>query len=187
MNLLLGTLMMWGFATPLYLPWLLARLGYYKKWYFAPFIPPFSWRGWIQVWPLSLFFVGSPLLALLPLTGNLRIMIWGLLGIIGLLLAIIMILWTPRWAKPAWQRRLEDRFSHEQISAFISVWRKMPFSQWSDMIETEEGMLELADYAIENHARHVDDVVRLRARQLTNAKKRRLKQKPKWLFQDLKS
>lgn len=178
---------MWGFAAPLYLPWLLARLGYYKKWYLAPFIPPFSWRGWIQVWPLSLFFVGSPFLALLPLTGNQRIMIWGILGIIGLLLTIIMILWTPGWAKPAWQRRLEDRFSHEQISAFISVWRKMSFSQWSDMIDTEEGMLALADYAIENQARQVDEAVRLRAQQLINAKKRRLKQKPEWLFPDLKS
>ncbi len=147
-------------------------------------MPPFSWRGWIQLWPASAVFVCYPVIALSPLSDDVVMQLWAIVSLVGIALALIMTLWTPRWAKPAWQRRLEDRFSHEQISAFISVWRKMPFSQWSDMIETEEGMLELADYAIENHARHVDDVVRLRARQLTNAKKRRLKQKPKWLFQD---
>ena len=183
-NKILATLAMWLLAVPIFLPWLLARLSVYKRWYFAPFIPPFSWRGWIQLWPLSAFFICIPFLALTPLSDDMfmkSIVVVGVLGVIG---AFVIVVWTPGWAKPAWQRRLEDRFSHEQISAFISVWRKMPFSQWSDMIETEEGMLELADYAIENHARHVDDVVRLRARQLTNAKKRRLKQKPKWLFQD---
>jgi hypothetical protein len=113
--------------------------------------------------------------------------ILGGVSVAGIAFALVLVLWTPRWAKPVWQRRLEDRFSHEQISAFISVWRKIPFSQWSDMIDTEEGMLELADYAIENHARQVDEVVRLRAQQLGNAKKRHLKQKPEWLFRELES
>ena len=184
MNLLLGTLMMWGFGLPIYLPWVLSRLGYYKKWYFTPFIPPFALRGWIQVWPMSLFFVGSPFLALLPLTGDQRILLWGYLGIGGFFLAIVMIIWTPRCAKPPWQRHLENLFSHEQISAFIVTWRKMPFSKWCEMIDTEKGMLELVDYALENHTQHVDPMVTLRMEQLDNAKKRRLKQKPKWLFQD---
>ena len=187
MDWVIGSLLLWLLSMPVILPWILAKIGTYKRWYFAPFMPPFSWRRWIQLWPASAVFVCAPFIGLLPIAIELRMKIWAAIAVVGVILAIVMVLWTPGWAKPAWQRRLEDRFSHEQISAFISVWRKMPFSQWSDMIETEEGMLELADYAIENHARHVDDVVRLRARQLTNARKRRLKQKPKWLFQDLKS
>lgn len=187
MDWVIGALFFWLLSMPVILPWVLAKIGTYKRWYLIPLVFPFAWRNWIQLWPLSAVFVCAPFTGLLPIEIEARMKIWATVTVVGVILAIVMVLWTPRWAKPAWQRRLEDRFSHEQISAFISVWRKMPFSQWSDMIDTEEGMLALADYAIENHARQVDEAVRLRAQQLINAKKRRLKQKPEWLFPDLKS
>jgi hypothetical protein len=147
-------------------------------------MPPFSWRGWIQVWPLSLFFVGSPFLVIIPIRGDNRLTASAILGVIGLILTIYMIVWTPGWAKPVWQRRLEDYFSHEQISAFIVTWRKLPFSTWCEMIETEDGMFELADYAIENQTTFVDVTVRLRGQQLINAEKRGLTTKPAWLSED---
>lgn len=171
---------------PIFLPWLLARLGYYKRWYLAPFIPPFSWRGWIQLWPLSAFFICIPLLALTSISDDVFMKSIVVVGTLGVIFAFLMVNKTPSWAKPEWQRRLEDLFSYEQISAFINSWHKLPFPKWSEMINTEEGMLELVDYAIESQTRLVDDIVILRRQQLTNARERRLKQKPKWHFQDFK-
>lgn len=170
----------WLIGLPIYLPWVLARLGLYKRWYFAPFIPPFSWRGWIQAWPMSAFLVFFPIIAILPIGDDQFTLVLGLIGGTGIAIALFIMVWTPRWAKPAWQRRLEDRFSHEQISEFIRTWRKLLFSEWCELIETEKGMLELVDYAIENHINIVDEAVRLRTLRLANAKERRLKEKPKW-------
>lgn len=138
----------------------------------------------IQLWPLSAVFVCYPFIAISPLSDENVMKVWALVAVLGIIMSALMILKNPRWAKPLWQRRLEDLFSYEQISAFIKTWRNLPFSQWCNMIDTEEGMLELADYAIENRTEFIDDSVRIRAQQLTNAKKRNLKQKPKWLFQD---
>ncbi len=184
MEKLLAGILSWVIGMPIYLPWLLARVGIYKRWYFAPFLPPFSWRGWIQLWPMSAMFVSIPFLSLFGLTGDDFTEVAGIIGIVGIIVAVYMVLWTPGWAKPTWQRRLEERFSYEQVSEFIRIWKKMPFHEWCNKIETEEGMLELADYALENHAGHVDDAVRLRGQQLDNARERRLKRKPEWLFQD---
>lgn len=147
-------------------------------------MPPFSWRGWIQLWPISAFFVFTPCITLLPINDDLLMTASGIVGGIGVVFALVITLWTPGWAKPPWQRRLEGHFSWEQITEFIRIWKTIPFHEWCHKIESTEGMLELADYAIENHAGLVDDIARLRARQLDNAKERRLKRKPTWLFED---
>lgn len=147
MNKLLGIVGMWLLGVPIYLPWLLARLGIYKRWYFAPFIPPFSWRRWIQLWPLSAVFVCAPFIALSPLSDDIFMKMWAGVGITGVVLAVVMVLWTPGWAKPTWQRRLEDRYSHEEISDFIRVWKQMDFREWGRLIETEEGLEQLVQRA----------------------------------------
>lgn len=184
MEKIIGSIILWVFAAPVYLPWLLARFGHYKKWYFSRFVPPFSWRGWIQLWPLSSVFIFYPIIAISPLSDENVMKVWSWIAVFGIMSSIFMVLKTPRWAKPTWQRRLEDRFSHAQISAFIVTWRKLPFSTWCEMIETEDGMFELADYAIENQTTFVDATVRLRGQQLINAEKRGLTKKPAWLSED---
>lgn len=147
MQKVLAIVAMWILGAPIYLPWLLARLGLYKRWYFAPFMPPFSWRGWIQLWPISAFFVFTPCIALLPIGDDLFITVIAGIGISGVIIALVLVLWTPSWAKPTWQRRLEDRYSHEEISRFIQVWRGMDFKEWSRLIETEEGTKTLVRMA----------------------------------------
>jgi hypothetical protein len=140
---------MWLLGSPLYLPWLLARLGIYKSWYFAPFMLPFSWRGWIQLWPMSAFFIFTPCIALMPMSDDIAMKLIAFIGITGVVLAFVMALWNPRWAKPAWQRRLEDRYSYETINNFIEVWRQMDFAEWSQLVETEEGLEKLVKIAQE--------------------------------------
>lgn len=184
MKWFLGSIFSILVGAPIYLPWVLARSGIYKRWYFAPFIPPFSWRGWIQLWPISALFVCAPIIGLLPINADERLTAWAIVGVGGVMFALVIVVWTPGWAKPSWQRRLEDRFSYKQITEFIHIWKNMPFHEWCNKIETETGMLELVDYAIENRASPVDDAVHLRVRQLDNASERRLKQKPEWIFQD---
>jgi hypothetical protein len=146
---MMATLVAWLLGSPIYLPWLLARLGLYKSWYFAKFIPPFSWRGWIQLWPLSAVFVCMPFIALLPVNDDLFMTLWAGIGVGGIIFAIVLVIINPRWAKPAWQRRLEDRYSYEMINNFIEVWRQMDFAEWSQLVETEEGLEKLVKIAQE--------------------------------------
>lgn len=143
MERLAAAIVSWLIGAPIYMPWLLARLGFYKGWYLAPFIPPFSWRRWILVWPMSAFFVCMPFVGLLPLSPDDKLNVLATIGVIGFVFAILLILWNPRWAKPAWQRRLEERYTHRQINKFLDVWRHMDRSEWGRLIETEEGLEEL--------------------------------------------
>ena len=130
-----------GLGLPLYLFWVLARFGNYKRWYLAPFIPPFSWSRSIYIWPASLFFVGIPCVALLPLDSRENAMIS--MGILGFILAFVMIIWTPDWAKPKWQRYLEANYSQAQIQRCIPLWREMERRQWSQLLDSEAGIDEL--------------------------------------------
>ena len=147
LNKLLGTLLMWIIGAPIYLPWLLARLGIYKGWYLAPFLPPFSWRRWIQLWPASAVFVCYPLIALSPLSDHAVMTVWAGISVAGVVLAVVMVIWNPGWAKPAWQRRLEERYTHRQINKFLETWRHMDHDEWGRLIETEEGLEELVKRA----------------------------------------
>lgn len=145
---LLAILIMWLIGAPIYLPGLLARLGIYKNWYLVPFMPPFAWRGIIYMWPFSAFFICYPFIALSPLSDAQVMRVWVGIGILGLIISVIIGLWQPRWAKPTWQRRLEDRYDYDEIKfVFIPAWRKMDRKEWGRLIETEEGLEELVSIA----------------------------------------
>ena len=68
----------------------------------------------------------------------------------GAVLAVVMIVWTPGWAKPKWQRYLEDRYSWREIrGTFIPVWRKMDRQEWATLLDSEAGIRELVRRARE--------------------------------------
>jgi hypothetical protein len=143
----LAVCVVWLLGAPIYLPWLLSRLGFYKGWYLAPSMPPFVWRGSIHLWPLSAVFVCYPLIALSPLNDDAVMKVWAGVGIASFILTLVLGVCNPRWAKPAWQRRLEDRYSHDEIATFVRVWRQMNRKEWGRLIETEEGLKQLVERA----------------------------------------
>ena len=129
---------------PVYLPWVLARVGRYKSWYLAPFMPPIIWGRAIYGWPASALFVFAPFVGLLPIGSDGRGLLMGVIGILGVLVAIIMIIWTPGWAKPPWQRYLEDQYTWSEIrGTFIPAWRKMDRKEWATLLDSEAGIREL--------------------------------------------
>ena len=133
---------------PLYLPWLLARTGKYKRWYLAYFAPPFMWHRAIFFFPASAFFVIVPFMAVLPVNPDLGEAIWGYVGLAGAIIGFLMMLWTPRWAKPKWQQYLEDNYPYSEIRrTFVPVWREMDRRQWSRLMDSEEGIDELVQLA----------------------------------------
>lgn len=150
MDLLLGTLMMWVFGSPLYLPWIFARLGKYKRWYLAYFAPPVMWGKVIYAWPASAGFIVTPLIVLIPNHGDLRLLVWGIIGTVGVILGFLMVLWQPKWAKPDWQRYLEDKYAWREIrGVFIPHWRQMDRQTWNRLMDSEEGIDELVRMARE--------------------------------------
>ncbi len=137
-------------GTPLYVPWLFARFGKYKRWYLAYFAPPFMWNKAIFAWPASTGFVVLPVIGLLPISSDLRTLILGIIGVSGVLVGFLMMLWTPRWAKPIWQRYLEDNYDWLEIRrVFIPHWRQMDRSTWNTLMDSEEGIDELVRLARE--------------------------------------
>ena len=62
---------------------------------------------------------------------------------LGIIITPIIIIWTPSWAKPKWQRYLEENCSQEEIRVFIPVWREMDKQEWSDYLDSEEGIDKL--------------------------------------------
>lgn len=69
------------------------------------------------------------------------------MGVIGTILGIVIADVSPGWAKPTWQRRLEERYSKEEINEFLQVWRKMDQQEWARLIGTDEGLEELVRIA----------------------------------------
>lgn len=65
----------------------------------------------------------------------------------GFTIGIALALWAPGWAKPTWQRRLEDRYNQNEIDSFLRVWRRMNKKEWGRLIETDEGLEELVKMA----------------------------------------
>ncbi len=100
------------------------------------------------MWPFSAIFVCAPFMSLLPINEDERLQVLVGISVAGAIFAIILGLWRPRWAKPTWQRRLEDRYDNDEIKfVFIPAWRKMDRKEWGRLIETEEGLEELVSIA----------------------------------------
>jgi hypothetical protein len=141
-------------GAPLYLPWILARTGHYKRWYLAYFAPPFMWGKAIYAWPASAGFVLLPIVSLLPVSPESRTLILGVIGVAGVILGFLMILWQPRWAKPPWQRYLEGTYQWWEIRrVFIPYWRQMDRQTWNMLMDSEEGIDELVAMARQAQAK----------------------------------
>ena len=135
-------------GAPVYLPWIFIRMGKYKSWYLAPFMPPLMWGRAAYGWPASAVFVLAPFVGILPLAPDEKGIVMGIIGILGVIVAIIMILWTPDWAKPKWQRYLEEKYSWREIrGVFIPAWRKMDRQEWAALLDSEAGIRELVRQA----------------------------------------
>lgn len=134
------TLICWLLGAPLYLPWLLARFGNYRRWYVVRFIPPFSWSRAVYFWPASAFFIFLPLLVFSSLDDETVMIASAFIGFAGFIIALIIAIWTPRWLKPSWQRYLEDNYSQTEIRSFIPIWREMDKQEWSAYLDNEEGI-----------------------------------------------
>ena len=146
-NKLLGIIIMWLLGAPIYLPWVLSQLGFYRGWYLVSFMPPFIGKWTIHLWPLSAVFVCYPFIALSPLNDDVVMKVWAGVSIAGFILTLVLGICNPRWAKPAWQRRLEDRYSRDEIAEFLRVWRQMDRREWGRLIETEKGLKQLVKMA----------------------------------------
>ncbi|MDA0244539.1 MAG: hypothetical protein OT477_14065 [Chloroflexi bacterium] len=134
-----------GFSSIFYGPWVLVRVGWYKLWYLAPALPSLIYGRAIYGWPICAVFIAPPFVALFP-TPPEDIIIY--IGIISIIATIWMIIWTPAWAKPFWQRYLESTYSYGEISGvFLPAWRKMDRREWSKKMDTKEGIEELVAYA----------------------------------------
>jgi len=140
-KVILAFLFSFSIASPIYLPWVLARFGKYRGWYLARFVPPFTWSRSVYFFPASAFFLIMPFAILVPV--EMRVMFINLVGFTGFILAPIIAIWTPRWLKPGWQRYLEDKYSQDSIRAFIPVWREMDKQEWSAYLDSEAGIEEL--------------------------------------------
>jgi hypothetical protein len=142
-----GSLLASLFGLPIYLPWVLARIGIYKRWYLAYSLPPLIWGRAIFMWPVSAVFVCAPFIGLIPVGSDEKGTIWAIVSVAGVILAVIMVIWTPSWAKPKWQRYLEDCYSRAEIRTFILVWREMDRRTWGELLDSEEGIEELVAIA----------------------------------------
>ena len=124
------------------------RFGKWKDWYLSPTVPPFAFKRAVHLGiPFSFFFLFAPFLALVPVAPDTKLNIWAGIGVTGIVGGIVLAVWAPGWAKPEWQRRLEDRYNHDEIAEFLKVWRQMDRKEWGRLIETEEGLRQLVEMA----------------------------------------
>ncbi len=148
MKILEGIFLSWLLGSFLFVPGLLVRLGMWKDWYLSPNIPPFAIKRFVYAgMPASMIFVLAPILAFVPADPDTKLDIWAGIGVSGFAIGIILAFWAPRWAKPAWQRRLEDRYSYAEINMFLPVWQRMDHKEWGRLVGTEEGLKELVEKA----------------------------------------
>lgn len=93
-------------------------------------------------------FILGPFVGLIPITTEQRGEIIGYIALAGMIATAWMLIWSPGWAKPFWQRYLESTYSYGEISGvFLPVWRQMDRWEWSKKMETKEGIEELVAYA----------------------------------------
>jgi hypothetical protein len=148
MQILEGIFLSWLVGSFLFVPGLLVRWGKWKDWYLSPTISPFAVKRFVYTWmPASMFFVLAPILAFTPADPDTKLDIWAGMGVTGIAIGIVLAFWAPRWAKPAWQRRLEDRYSYAEINTFLPVWQHMDHKEWGRLVGTEEGLKELVEKA----------------------------------------
>ena len=148
MKSIVGVLIFWGLAVPFILPWVLIRLGIYKRWYLARAMPPFIWnKALFFIWPASAIFVFAPIIAILPINDDIFMRAWAIVSVSGIIAGLIIAIWTPRWAKPKWQQYLEDTYSKAEIRRYIPVWRVMDAKRWGKLLDSEEGIDELVAIA----------------------------------------
>lgn len=125
------------------------RFGWYKTWYIKKTYPPFTYRAAIYfAFPFSLFWFFFPIVALLPIPRESKsaLAVVGMFG--SFLLCLVFAIWQPRWLKPTWQRRLENRYNQAEIdTVFRPAWRGMDRREWGKLIETEEGLEQLVQMA----------------------------------------
>ena len=149
---LLGTMLMWALGSPLYFPWILVRYGKYKSWYLTHLFPPFIGGRAIYAWPLCAFFIFSPILAMLPIDDETFMNALGVISLASIFFAAYMMIWTPKWAKPKWQRYIEANYSFREIrNVFVPAWRRMDRYEWSIQLDSEEGIQELVQLARDDH------------------------------------
>jgi hypothetical protein len=142
-----AVLLLWMPGLILAGPGLLIRFGVWKTWYLAP-VTPFTAKPMVLLGiPFSLFFWCMPIIALLPIDDDTYMRWIAIVGVIGTILGIVIADVSPGWAKPTWQRRLEERYSKEEINEFLQVWRKMDQQEWARLIGTDEGLEELVRIA----------------------------------------
>ncbi len=148
MKILEGIFLSWLLGSFLFVPGLLVRLGKWKDWYLSPNIPPFAVKRFVYAgMPASLIFLHLPFLAFVPVDPDTKLDISAYIGVAGIAIGIVLAFWAPRWAKPAWQRRLEDRYSYAEINTFLPVWQHMDHKEWGRLVGTEEGLKELVEKA----------------------------------------
>jgi hypothetical protein len=146
MEKLVAMVVTWMLGLIVALPNLLMRAGFWKSWYLSPTIPPFAVKRMLYLGiPFSLFFWCLPIVLLLPIDDQAAMAWSGRIGIAGVLLGIAIAFIAPSWAKPAWQRRLEDRYDQDEIAIFVRVWQQMDRKEWGRLIETEEGLKQLVE------------------------------------------
>jgi hypothetical protein len=138
----------WLIGIPFCLPGLFNRLGVFKSWYLARIIPGFSaGRLIVHMWPLSVAWLCLPFISLLPLDDETAMGVFAGTGIAGFLMVPVLAIWNPRWLKPAWQQRLENRYTLEEIEGFLLAWRKMDRQEWGRLIATDKGLEQLVELA----------------------------------------
>ena len=60
-----------------------------------------------------------------------------------LISGVVIAIWNPPWANPAWLQRLEAQYDEDTIRTLIANWRKMDRKEWGALIETQQGLDEL--------------------------------------------
>lgn len=150
MQILKGIFLSWLLASIFIVPHLLIRLGKWKDWYLSPTVLPFAFKRGVHLGiPFSFLFLFAPCMAFVPGDPYTKLGILLSISAVGFISGIVLALSEPHWAKPGWQRQLEERFTRDEIAAFLPIWRHMDHQKWGRLIETEEGLEQLVQMARE--------------------------------------
>lgn len=152
-ELIYSTLAVMSCGFLLLLPWVCAKMGWYKEWYIVPVSLVLGPRRHIYMWPMSIFFLIVPILFLIrdkELVGS----IWIGTAVVSIILTIYMMAFPPRWARPNWILDLENRYSMDEIRrSFRPAWwhytrqGREYRKRWSKMMDTPHGIDEMVEYA----------------------------------------
>ena len=135
-------------SLPFFALGLLIRLGIWKSWYLQRYYPVIAMKrsrhlgiplGLLILLTPPCLFVGSSLFTGVETMSYLWVAMIDFLLISGVVIAI----WNPPWANPAWLQRLEAQYDEDTIRTLIANWRKMDRKEWGALIETQQGLDEL--------------------------------------------